>query len=83
MHDVQQANKEVQKYPSWVLEVLTMDGYIKKYIQMLAEYGNTIEAWEGVERFYVKWFGTNKYSSYDSFRNCMRNHLKKKANGNK
>lgn len=62
------------------LELLTVEGFIKRYWEMLPDYGNCISAYEAVERQYDWAFGKRKYSDYETFRVTLSRFNSKKNN---
>lgn len=49
-------------------ELLTLDGWVKQYWQMLPDYGCMRETYEALERKYELAFGKRKYGSFESFK---------------
>jgi hypothetical protein len=50
------------------LELLEVEGFIKRYFDMLPDYNTCIETYEAVERQYEQAFHKRKYSDYDTFK---------------
>jgi len=62
----------------YILELLTVEGFIKRYLEMLTDYGSCQHAYEAAERQYEANFGKRKYSDYDTFRTILSRHVNKK-----
>ena len=60
------------------LELLEVDGFVKRYFEMLADYDTKIEAYEAVERQYEQAFKKRKYSDYECFKTTLHRWNKRK-----
>lgn len=64
--------------------LMTTEGFIEAFWEMSSEYpGCQEKAYEAVDSMHEGVFGSRKYASFNSFRNVMYIHLKKKQNGKK
>jgi hypothetical protein len=63
------------------LDLLTVDGFIRRYFELACSYPTMQAAYDATERQYELAFGKRKYSDYDTFRNTLSrwNKNKKKA----
>ena len=52
----------------YMLELMTVEGFIKRYQEFCVSYPTYQQAYEAVERQYRAAFGKSKYSDYDTFR---------------
>lgn len=56
------------KYEPWILDLQNYDGFSRQYLKM-AGYGLKYkEAYESTENLHEQYFGTRKYSNYESFK---------------
>jgi len=62
----------------YIQELLTVEGFIKRYFDMLSDYGTCQETYYAIERQYHSAFGKNKYSNYDTFKQVLSRHINKK-----
>lgn len=60
------------------LQLLTVDGFIKRYLEMLCDYETCIETYNAVERQHEHAFGKRKYSDYDTFKVTLSRYSKSK-----
>ena len=60
------------------LVLLTVEGFIARYYEVLPEWGNNVSAYNAVERQYEWYFGKRKYSDYESFRITLSRFITKK-----
>ncbi len=79
---IDKMNEDIEKYPQIVLDMLNIEGFQKKFLDFQGDYRTYEQAYDATERFYKRHFGQEKYSSYKSFRKCMKDYLKKKAKNN-
>jgi hypothetical protein len=63
----------------YLQELLTVEGFVKRYLDMLADYGTCQETYAAVERQYFNAFGKNKYKDYDSFKVTLSRYQAKKV----
>ena len=65
------------------LDLLTWDGFIKRYQIFLAEFANEKtqceKAYEATERMHLAAFGKTKYTNYDSFRVMLSSNKRKRT----
>lgn len=60
------------------LELMTVDGFISRYWQMIGDYPTCIETYEAVERQHEFAFHKRKYSDYQTFAVTLTRWNKKK-----
>lgn len=58
-------------------EQLTSEGFNEVFEKNLKDSDTYTEAYRKTERFHYDRYGRERYSSYDSFRRCRRNLLRK------
>ena len=58
--------------------VCTLDGYYEQFYLYIAGGYLHRESWEQVEREYFDKTGTNRYTSYDSFKSSKHQYMNKK-----
>ena len=67
-----------------VLNLLTIEGFLLWYYQLLPEYAQEAnqhkKAWEATERAHMRYFNKNRYTSYESFKSAVSRYNKKKRN---
>ncbi len=51
-----------------IRDLLTPEGFEKKFYEFCVEYDTQFEAYEATERMYETYFGKRKYSEFNSFR---------------
>lgn len=65
-------------YEPHILSWQTIEGFMKLYFSMCADYMPGEQAYEAAERNYQRYFGNRKYSNYSVFRVNRSRFLKKK-----
>lgn len=65
-------------YEKHILELLTNEGYDKRFEQMCVEYDTYEKAFRAVERQFKSYFGKNRYNNYESYRVTRAKRLKRK-----
>jgi len=63
------------------LDLLTVDGFIQRYWDLVCHYPTRIQAYEAVERQYEMAFKKRKYSDYSTFAQTLSRWNKKKKAG--
>ena len=61
-----------------ISKLITTTGFITEYYKQLNGCKTNAEAYQKVEEIYFKYFGKNKYSNFESFRQVRDYRLKKK-----
>ena len=67
---------ELFKNDKHILKLLTFEGFLQMFHDMMACYQTYKEAYEATERMHKNYFGKRKYSSYYSFKS-YRSKMKK------
>ena len=68
---------KIQPYPTEILDLQYMKGFSRKFYSFCV-FGKTYKkAYEDTEILFFKYFGRNKFASYDSFRVCLSKYHKK------
>ena len=64
------------------LELMTLEGWVKRYWEMLPDYETMEATYEAIERQYIFAFGKRKYSDFASFKQCFYRYQKNKQTDN-
>lgn len=59
-------------------KLLTVEGFIERYMEMLPDYWSGLEAYNAAEKQHEMTFGKRKYSDYDTFRVVLSRYNKSK-----
>jgi len=71
---------KVQPYPKHILAMQTMEGFLEVYNRYHVAYNDAELAYDATDDFYKTHFGKPKYSSFEVFRKCKNEYLRKKSN---
>lgn len=55
----------------YIQQLMSLDGWVKRYWEMLPDYGTMEATYEAIERQYMGAFGCRKYADFESFRQCF------------
>lgn len=58
--------------PIWAIELVSVEGYVRRFLFHVAESKTYKAAYLKTEEEYFKYFGVNRYSSYYSFATARR-----------
>lgn len=67
----------MRRYPKEILDLLSAEGFDKRFELYMSKFDSYKEAYEAVEEIIYQWFNVRKYNSYESFR-VMRSYRKAK-----
>lgn len=67
---------ETAPIPAAAQRLLTQEGYFERFFELVTVSGTYQEAYVKLETEYEQYFGQEKYTSYDSFRNMKRRYLR-------
>lgn len=76
-------NVEMITIPSYVLEMVTFTGFLKRYHYYRESLKTNTEAFKATQKEFYKYYKLRRYNTAQSFFNQVYYYHKKKINGNK
>lgn len=72
-HEIEQLQKKLEL----MKKLSTTNGFYQYYFSKLKDFPFNYECFAHVNDLYYNLFGVERYTSFDSFRNSLKNNLKK------
>lgn len=69
-------DKLKKSIPEAAQALLSPDGYFKRFFELVETHQNYRAAYTALEEEYKQYFGCEKYTTYESFRNMKARYLK-------
>jgi len=61
----------MNKYPDWLLDMQTPEGFKKQFREFYKESKTYKKAYERAEQVYIHFYGKRKYKNFESFRKSI------------
>ncbi len=62
--------------PEHLSRLINIEGFTQAFTEMLSYYINQPDAYEAVERQFMRAYGQRKYADFESFRQCRNRYYK-------